>query len=292
MQKSNKIGIRASFVSLFINLGLAIVKLLSGIIGKSNAMLADGIHTLSDVFTTVVVIVGLKISSKEADDNHPYGHERFELVFSKLLSLFLGLTGLFIGVKGIKSLVSKEIQIPGKSALIAALASIVVKEIMYRYTINIARKIESVSMEADAWHHRSDAFSSVGVFIGVLGARLGYPMLDPLASIIVSVMVIKVGVNLYLESIKGLVDQSASEETIQMIENLTLGVKGVKKIKTLKTRIFGNKLYVDLDILVDGCLKVHEGHDIAEEVHNIIENKIKGVKHCMVHVEPSTDSCK
>lgn len=291
MKNNNNPGIRASMITLIINIVLAIVKVLAGIIGNSNAMLADGIHTLSDVFTTIIVIIGLKVSAKEADEDHPYGHERFELVFSKLLSLFLIFTGIYIGVNGVKSLFADDIVIPGKFALVAALLSIITKEIMYRYTIKVAKEIGSVSMEADAWHHRSDAFSSIGVFIGVLGARLGYPILDAIASIIVSLMVIKVGIDLYLESVKGLVDRAASEDTVKEIEGLALSVDGVKSIKTLKTRIFASKIYVDMDILVDGCIRVHEGHEIADRVHDIVEKEVKNVKHCMVHVEPSTDSC-
>lgn len=289
MKENYNLGIKASIVTIVINVVLTVVKLVAGFLGRSNAMLADGVHTLSDVLSTVVVMVGLKVSSREPDESHPYGHERFELVFSKILSVFLVLTGVFIGYEGIKTLISGEIHTPGRIALFAALASILAKEVMYRYTMNVAKKIESVSMEADAWHHRSDALSSIGTFIGIFGARLGFPILDPIAGILVSLMVIKVGIDLYMKSVRGLVDEAADEDIVEKIKRLTHEVDGVKNISDLKTRVFANKIYVDIDIEVDGYKKVHEGHDIAQEVHDVVEGKVKNVKHCMVHVEPFQD---
>jgi cation diffusion facilitator family transporter len=281
-----RLGVKASWITILANVILSAIKIAAGIIGRSSAMLADGVHTLSDVLTTFVVLMGLKISSKEADEKHPYGHEKYEPVFAKLLSILLGATGLYIGYEGIKVLRSGDIQIPGRVALIAAIISIATKEVMYRYTIKVARKIKSLSMEADAWHHRSDALSSVGTFVGILGARLGLKILDPIAAIIVSVFIIKVGIDLYIESVRGLVDEAADGETISKIEELTYSIEDVKGIRDLKTRIFGNKIYVDIDILVKGDITVTEGHDIAEKVHDLIEENIEDVKHCMVHVEP------
>ena len=281
-----KKGVRTNWITIFINLVLSILKIIAGIIGKSNAMLADGVHTVSDVLTTFVVLLGLKISNKEADESHPYGHERYELVFAKLLSIILVLTGIFIGIEGIKVLKSGDIETPGRIALIAAFISIIAKEGMYWYTMKVAKEIRSLSMEADAWHHRSDALSSVGAFIGIFGARLGFKILDPIVAIIVSIVIIKVGVDLYIRSIKGLVDESADREIIKKIEELSLSIQGVYGIKNLKTRNFGSKIYVDIDIYVDGNISVIEGHNIAEKVHDIIEEKVIDVKHCMVHVEP------
>lgn len=287
-----KLGVKTSIITIIINVVLSAIKITAGVIGKSSAMLADGVHTLSDVLTTFVVLIGLKVSSKEADQKHPYGHEKYEPVFAKLLSILLGTTGLFIGYEGIKALRSGNIQIPGKVALIAAVISIATKEGMYWYTVKVAKKIKSLSMEADAWHHRSDAFSSIGTFVGILGARMGFRILDPIAAIIVSIFIIKVGVDLYIKSIKGLVDEAADDETIVKIKDLAFSVDGVKDIKDLKTRIFGNKIYVDIDILVDGNISVKEGHEIAEKVHDLIEYDIEDVKHCMIHVEPKLDNVK
>ncbi|WP_077367915.1 cation diffusion facilitator family transporter [Anaerosalibacter sp. Marseille-P3206] len=281
------LGIKVSFITIIVNVILSAFKIIAGIVGKSNAMLADGVHTLSDVLTTIVVIFGLKVSSKEADKEHPYGHEKYEPIFAKLLSTMLVLTGLYIGYESIKVLISGDIKTPGLIALVAAIASIGVKEGMYWYTVKAAKKIKSLSLEADAWHHRSDAFSSVGTFVGILGARLGLKILDPIAGVVVSIFVIKVGVDLYFRATKELVDQSADDQTEERIMDIAHSVKGVDSIKSLKTRMFGNKLYVDIEITVDGNLNVEQGHDIAEKVHDDIEEKIEEVKHCMVHVEPS-----
>lgn len=281
-----KEGLKTSIITIIINVLLSIIKVFAGIVGKSSAMLADGIHTLSDVLTTFVALIGLKVSSKEADEDHPYGHEKYEPIFAKIISIFLAITGLFIGYEGIKLLISGNIKIPGNIALAAALISIIAKEIMYRYTLRTAKKIKSFSMEADAWHHRSDALSSIGTFIGVLGARMGLKILDPIAAIIVSIFIVKVGIDLYLKSIRGLVDESADKLTMEKIEDLILSVEGVKGIKDLKTRIFGSRIYVDIDIIVDGNITVRQGHDIAQLVHDLVEKKIEDVKHCMVHVEP------
>lgn len=281
-----KLGVKTSWVTIIINIVLAGIKVISGVVGNSSAMIADGVHTLSDVLTTFVVLLGLRISSKEADDEHPYGHEKYESVFAKLLSILLLLTGVFIGYEAIKILISGQIVKPKPIALFAAFLSIVVKEGMYWYTIKVAKKIKSISMEADAWHHRSDAFSSIGTFAGVLGAQLGFSALDPIAGIIVSLFVIKVGVDLYIKSVKELVDEAASNEIIRAIEKNTMATKGVMDIKSLKTRVFGNRIYVDIEILVDAHISVKEGHDIAEKVHDNLEMEVADIKHCMVHIEP------
>lgn len=281
-----KLGVKTSWVTVVVNIILAAFKVIAGIIGNSSAMIADGVHTLSDVLTTFVVLLGLKISSKEADEGHPYGHEKYESVFAKVLSMLLLLTGIFIGYEAIKILISGETRTPKLIALIAALLSIVVKEGMYWYTIKVAKKIKSVSMEADAWHHRSDAFSSIGTFAGVLGAQLGLPALDPIAGIIVSIFVVKVGVDLYIKSVKELVDESASEEIIETITGKVESMNGVKGIKSLKTRVFGNRIYVDIEIFVDSNISVKSGHDIAEKVHDMLEAEVSDIKHCMVHIEP------
>lgn len=281
-----RIAKRVSLVTILINIVLAVIKIMAGLVGRSNAMLADGIHTVSDVATTIIVIVGIRIASKKADENHPYGHEKYESIFAKLLSIILVITGFMIGYESIKVLISGDFIRPGKMALYAALFSILVKEFMYRYTIGAALRIKSTSMEADAWHHRSDALSSVGTFIGILGARMGIPALDPIAGIVVSLLVIKVGVDLYLRSVSELVDEAADSDIVKRIESKTLEVEGVKKINTLKTRNFGNRVYVDMEIAVDGSISVREGHTIAERVHDRVEYEIEEVKHCMIHVEP------
>lgn len=277
---------KVSIVTVIINTVLAIFKVIAGILGKSSAMIADGIHTFSDIATTVVVIIGLKISNKDADEKHPYGHEKFEPEISKIVSLLLAGTGVFLAYNAIQILLSGNLDTPKPIALYAALTSIAVKEAMYWYTIITARKVKSIAMEADAWHHRSDAISSVGTLIGIAGARMGFKFLDPVAGIIVSLILIKVGVEFYLKATDQLVDQSADDKVIEQIKEVATSIEGVKKIHDLKTRKFGNKIYVDIEIQVDKRITVEEGHHIADLVHDSIEETIEDVKHCMIHVEP------
>lgn len=281
-----KIGLSTARTTIAINAALCFFKILAGIMGKSNAMIADGVHTLSDVLTTVVAAIGIKISSKDADAEHQYGHEKYEPLFSKIISSILIITGFAIGYEGVKELAGGNLETPGRIALVAAALSILTKEAMYWMTIKTARKIKSISLEADAWHHRSDALSSIGTFIGVLGARMGLKVLDPIAGIIVSLLIIRVGIQIWLKASEGLVDTAAPSKIVEEIEQLTMAVDGVKEINSLKTRLFGNRLYVDIDIAVDGAITVQEGHDIAQEVHDSIEKNIEETKHCMVHVDP------
>lgn len=282
-------GMKASGITLAANIFLAIIKYVAGIVGNSSAMVADATHTMSDVGTTVAVMLALKISSKDADERYPYGHERYELIISKLLGMVLILTGAWIGYQAVMMIYNGVFTPPEKIALIAAAISIVIKEIMYRYTMKVAKDIGSLAMEADAWHHRSDAFSSIGTFVGILGARLGFPVLDPIAGVVVSIMVVKVGIDIYSQSVKGLVDEAADPETRMKIKSIVLENPGVVSIKDMRTRKFANHVYVDLDIKVDGKISVTEGHNIALEVHDRVEKKMDSVKHVMVHVEPNEE---
>lgn len=281
-----QLGTKTSWITIIINTALCFFKIIAGIIGKSTAMLADGVHTLSDILATFVVIIGLKLSSKKEDDKHPYGHEKFEAECAKVVSIILLITGLLIGYEGLKNLYKGEIKTPGFIALLAAIISIVVKEAMYWYTIIVAKKIRSLSMEADAWHHRSDAFSSIGTFAGIFGARLGIKVLDPIAGIVVSFFIIKVGIDFYKKSTEQLIDSSSDEETIEKIKQVIIQTPGVKDINMLKTRLFGNKIYVDVEICVDENMSVKQGHEIAEAVHLNVESDVEHIKHCMVHLEP------
>lgn len=278
----NKVGT----ITIILNILLAIVKIVIGLVGNSAAIFADGFHTLSDVFSTVLAIVGVRISSKEDDKEHPYGHEKLEAIVGKLLAIFLIATGALIGWEGIKIILSGEIQKPGSIAIVAAIISIVVKEWMYRYTLKASKYIDSTALKSDAWHHRTDTFSSIGTLIGVTGAILGFTILDPLASVVVSILIIKVGVEIYMQSVKELIDTSADEETELSIENIAINIEGVKSMDLLKTRVHGNRLFVDIEIGVDGNIKVIDAHDIAENVHDELERQVPKIKHCMVHVNP------
>ena len=278
----NKVG----SITLLINICLAIIKLIAGIMGKSSAMVADAVHTISDAVTTIAVIVGAHFSSNPADTDHPYGHEKIEAVVAKSLAIILFLTAIGIGFGGIKTILNGNFSTPTPIALIAAIVSIISKEWMYRYTVKAAEKIKSVSLKADAWHHRSDALSSIGTLVGVGGAIMGFGILDPIASLVVSALVIKVSIDIYITGFKQLVDTAAPLEIREKIFEITGNIDGVKRIDELKTRMHGIFLYVDTEISVDGTISVEEGHKIAEKVHLEIEYKIDGVKHCMVHVNP------
>ena len=267
------------------NFILAFIKILIGFIARSTAMLADGMHSLSDVVTTIGVIIGLKLSHKEADKSHPYGHERIESITSLFLSTVLFLVAISIGYSGIIKIINHNYVTPGFSAIIAAITSIIVKELMYWYTIKYANEINSPSLKADAWHHRSDALSSIGALIGIAGARMGYPFLDPLVAIIIALVIIKVAFDICKQSIAQLIDEAASEDDVHVIIDKINSIDGIYEIKNLKTRQHSNRLYVDVDISVDATLTVEEGHNIASYVHNLIEEDSR-IKHCMVHVNP------
>ena len=286
---NNKIANRVSIITIIGNILLAIIKFIAGIIGNSMAMISDGIHTLSDILTTVIAVVGINIASKEDDNSHRYGHERFECIASILLSFLLFMTGFEIGLSGIKTIINgsyADIVMPGILAIVAAVISIIVKELMYQYTIRAAKKIESDALKADAWHHRSDAISSVGALIGIVLSRCGYKIFDSIASILISILICKVAIEIFMDAMDKLVDKSCDEETVNKIKKVILNEKGVLGIDDLKTRIFGSKVYVDVEISADGNKTLKETHLIAEKVHDKIESKFTNVKHCMVHVNP------
>lgn len=279
------IGIRVSKTTIIGNILLSIIKILIGFFSKSNAMVADGIHSFSDVISTIGVIIGLKLSNKPADKEHPYGHERIESLVSLLLSIMLFLVALGIGMSGAIDILNKTFTIPGMLAIFAALLSILAKDWMYFYTMKYAKLIDSASLKADAWHHRSDSLSSLGALMGIIGARIGFPILDPLASLIICILILKVSYEIAKQSISQLVDESAKDDTITEIISKINSIDDVRKIDSVKTRLHSTKIYVDVEISVDSFLTVEEGHDIAIKVHNLIEENRK-IKHCMVHVNP------
>ena len=281
---------RVSIITIIINLVLSVLKFLVGFFGHSQALISDAIHSASDVVSTVAVMFGINLSDKKSDTSHPYGHERIECIFSIILAMMLFITGVGIGITAIKNIVSgAEIAIPSKIALIAATVSIAVKEWMYHYTKRAAKKINSSSMLADAWHHRSDALSSVGSLIGVGGALLGFPICEPIASIVICVFIGKAAVDIFMDAVNRLIDRSCTDEEIEQIRECVMEIDGVKNIDKLMTRRFGSKIYVDLEIAEDPNITLLEAHHIAERVHDNIEEKMPEVKHCMIHVNPITE---
>ena len=286
---ARQIAMRVSVVSVAVNILLSVLKLAAGIIAHSGAMVSDAVHSASDVFSTFVVMIGVHVASKEADEEHPYGHERLECVAAIILAVVLFATGVAIGYKGLDQLLGggyKSIAMPGILALAAAAVSIGVKEWMYWYTVIAAKKINSGALKADAWHHRSDALSSVGALFGIAGARMGYPFLDCVASVVICVFVIKAAYDIFKDAVDKMIDTSCDRDTIKKLRKIITAQRGVLGISKLTTRIFGAKIYVDVEIEADGNLTLKEAHDIAENVHHAIENGVSDVKHCMVHVNP------
>lgn len=283
------IAMRISVVSIVVNVILSVFKLIAGIAGSSGAMISDAVHSASDIFSTFVVMIGVSISNRKSDIKHQYGHERLECVSAIVLAVILGATGMGIGYNGIRNIFFEKpenLTTPTGIALVAAVVSIVTKEAMYWYTILGAKKINSASLKADAWHHRSDAFSSIGSFVGILGAMCGIKILDPVASVVISLLILKATYDIVKDAIDKMIDKSCDEDTVAKMSTLIIEQDGVKRLDLIKTRLFGNKIYVDIEISVDSELTISEGHDIARCVHDVIEKEFPLVKHCMVHINP------
>ena len=259
--------------------------------GHSAAMLADAVHSLSDFVTDIIVIVFVRISSKPEDEGHDYGHGKYETLATAIIGIILLGVGFGIFWNGASSIYrflhGGSLQEPGMLALIAAVVSIVVKEWMFWYTRGAAKKINSGALMADAWHHRSDAMSSVGAFVGIFGARMGYPILDPIASVVICLLIGKASIDIFRDAVDKMVDRSCDRQTEESIRRTVLSVEGVKRVDLLQTRLFGSKIYVDLEIAADGTQTLDEAHQIAEHVHHAIEHTFPDVKHCMVHVNPA-----
>ncbi len=284
-----KTAVRVSVVSIIGNAVLSAFKVLAGVIAHSGAMISDGVHSASDVFSSIIVIIGVKLSAKKSDKEHPYGHERMECVAAIILAVVLLVTGLFIGDSALGKLISgnyDSLEIPGILALVAAVVSIIVKEGMFWYTRYYAKLLDSGAVMADAWHHRSDALSSVGALIGIAGARMGMPVLDPVATFVICLFILKAAYDIFKDAVDKMVDHSCDDKTESQIRECVLAQEGIRGIDMMHTRIFGNKIYVDIEILVDGSKTLYEGHAIAEKVHSEIEGKFPKVKHIMVHVNP------
>lgn len=283
---------KLSLVGIIGNIILSSFKLAAGICGHSGAMVSDAIHSASDVFTTVVACFGVRLAKKNADKEHPYGHERMECMAALILGMVLMLTGLGIGTKGLKHIImttSESAVIPGPIALWAAVISIFSKEAMFWYTRYYARLLNSAAFLADAWHHRSDAFSSIGALVGIVGARMGFPVMDPIASLVIFVFIVKAAYEIFKDAMDKMVDHSCDEKTEEQLRACVLQNPDVARIDLLQTRIFGNKIYADIEIEVDGSMPLREAHKIAEVVHNSIEKTFPKVKHIMVHVNPEID---
>ncbi len=292
-RNENMIIKQISFVGIAGNIILSAFKLFAGIVGKSGAMISDAIHSLSDVFATFIAFLGVILSKKSADTEHPYGHERIECVASLILGIILLMTGCGIGMTGIKTVLAgnyEKLSVPHGIALAAALVSVAVKEGMYWYTRHYAKLLQSEAFMADAWHHRSDALSSVGSFIGIGGAMLGFPVMDSVASIVICLFILKVAYDILKNALENMLDTSCDKEYEKKLSDFILCHEGVLNVDLLNTRKFGNKVYVDLEIAVDGNSSLKDAHAIAEKVHDGVEREFFDVKHIMIHVNPAQET--
>lgn len=283
-----KTAIKVSVISVVWNMLLSVGKLLAGIFANSGAMISDAVHSASDVFSTIIVMIGVKISNRDSDTDHPYGHERLECVAAIILATVLAATGLGIGYGAVVKIYDGEYNVlmPGILALVAAVVSIVVKEMMFWYTRYYAKQIDSSALMADAWHHRSDSLSSIGALIGIIGARLGFGIMEPLASVVICIFIEKAAFDIFMDAVNKMVDKSCDDETMEKLKECAMSIQGVENIDLLRTRVFGNKIYVDMEIAADGNKTLNETHAVAENVHDAIEKGFPKVKHIMVHVNP------
>lgn len=280
---------RVTSIGIIGNVILSLFKFMAGILGHSSAMVSDAIHSLSDVLATFIAWLGIRLSMQAPDREHPYGHERLECVASLLLGAILFGTGLMIGLTGLRTILTghyDELQSPGSVALIAAVVSIATKEGMFWYTRHYAKVLNSAAFMADAWHHRSDALSSIGSLIGIGGAMLGFPILDPLASVAIAVCIIKVAYDILKDAVSKMLDTACSTEYEKQLADFIAAQDGVDRLDVLHTRMFGNKIYIDAEISVNGDQSLTAAHEIAEQVHNQVEQNFDNIKHIMIHVNP------
>lgn len=281
---------KVTIVGAAVNIVLSVVKILAGWLGSSHALIADGIHSLSDLATDAVVLFAAKHGAKGADEEHPYGHGRIETLATVVLGIVLILVAFGIGYDAVRRLFDpQDLLLPGMLALWTAVISVVAKEALYHYTVAVAKKLRSNLLRANAWHHRSDAVSSIVVVAGVIGSMAGLSYLDAVASVVVAVMVAKIGWDLGWHSVHELVDRGLDQDDIEDIRKLIMEVDGVCAMHDLRTRRMGGNVFVDVDVLVDPSLTVSEGHRIGQEVLKRLNNDIDEVIDVTVHIDPEDD---
>jgi len=288
-QSDHKLAMRISRSNIFLNSLLSVSKLIVGVVAHSAAMINDGINNASDVISSVIVIIGVSAAAKESDEDHQYGHERLENVASILLSGIVMAVGVGLFGDGIKKIHSKAYEglpMPGMLAVIAAVSSIIIKEIMFLYTRWGSKKTGSSALMASAWDSQSDVLATTGGLIGIMGSRLGFPVADSIAAIVIALFIFKVGIDIFRDGTNKMVDRACTEDVVQAIRTVILDQEGVESLDLLQTRTFGSRAYVDVEISAEGSLTLVDAHSIAERVHHAIEISFPQVKHCMVHVNP------
>lgn len=288
---------RITVVGAIANIILTIFKIIAGALGRSAAMVADGIHSLSDLLSDIVVLVFTHLSSKGKDKNHSFGHGKFETMATLIVSVILVAAGAKLMADGVASIIGvingNSIPLPGSIALWAAIASIIIKEILYHATIRTARRTNSPVVLANAWHHRSDALSSIGALAGIAGAMIlgeKWTILDPIASCCISIAIIVVAVKMSLPSLAELLETSLPDEIEKDIISISNSVQGVENIHELKTRRNGISYIIDAHIVVDPHISVTEAHNIATDVENALKEKYGNETQINIHIEPDQDS--
>ncbi len=278
---------RISAVSISGNILLALIKAAAGLAAGSGALLSDAVHSAADLFSSVIVIAGVRMSAKAPDREHPYGHERFECVAAIVLAVVLLVTGVFIGVEAVGKLRSGgAADAPGMLAIVVAALSIVIKEALFRYTWFHAQRHDSSSLRADAWHHRSDALGTMGVLVGVAGARMGFPMLDSVASLMICGFIIRAAYRIFCDAIRKMVDHACCAELETALMRCVQRQPDVLTVEQLLTREFGSRIYADVEIQVDGRLSLAEGCGIAQRVHDAVETQFPQIKHITISAKP------
>ena len=290
LQDEYRVKRRVTLVCAALNLLLAGLKLFLGVVGQSQALVADGIHSLSDLASDAMVLVAIRFARDDADEEHPYGHARFETVATMILGLLLLMVAGGIVMDAAGRIAHPELlSKPGFLALSGAAVSIVVNEWMFWYNVQAARQLKSDLMRANAWHHRSDSISSIIVLIGIAGSMAGYPALDAVGAIGVSLLIGKIGWDLGWAGVRELVDTGATTEQLDEMGNTIRGVDGVEAFHDLRTRRMGQKLLVEVHVLVASQVTVSEGHMIGDRVHAELLRKHEYVSEVLVHVDPEDD---
>ena len=298
LEQRKKAMDKTTWWGVFVNLILAIAKLIIGVIGHSTALVADGLHSLSDLISDGLVLIATHHSNIDADEDHPYGHARYETLATIALGVMLIAVAVGVAIDAVSHLLDPaEILIPSTLALWVAGVSVISKEILYQYTALVGRQVKSKLLLANAWHHRSDAISSIVVFVGIAGAIWGWPILDSVAALAVAVMIAKIGWDLSHSSVQELVDTALEPEILQQIREQIKQVNGVLELHMLRTRRMGHNALVEVHLLVDSQISVSEGHQISEAVENALINNFDEINDVTVHIDPEDDentpnSCK
>lgn len=279
-----------TLISIYLNVFLSIIKMFFGYVSYSQALFADGVHSLSDLMTDALVLIAAKFGSKQPDLEHPYGHGRIETIATVLVAIILGAVGIFIAYDAFLDILrNKHLNVPGTTAMIVAAISVLSKESLYHYMSGISKRVHSNLLRANAWHNRSDAFVSLIVLIGIIGAKFGWHYMDAVAAIIVAVLIVKMSIDMIWHSIRELIDTGVEPELLKDIRKTIHTIPGVESVHQLRTRSLGGHVFIDVHVIVDPHISVSEGHYIGDQVLRALLKTYPHVKDVTVHVDPEDD---